>query len=71
MRFHLGTIGKWVEVLYGTRPVGHTRNFERKVWALQDAFEAHTVHSLDTAALMKAHWQILDLSTVLNDTFIL
>ncbi|MBC7476619.1 MAG: circularly permuted type 2 ATP-grasp protein [Pseudorhodobacter sp.] len=71
VRFHLGILGKWVDVLHGTRSVGQMRDFERKVRALQDAFEAHTVYTLDTAALLKAHWQILDLSTVLNDTFIL
>ncbi len=71
VRFHLGIMGKWVEVLYGTRPEDQTRRFERKVAALQDAFKAHTVYTLDTPALMKAHWQILDLSTVLNATFIL
>ena len=46
-------------------------DFDLAEEAMQDAFEAHTVYTLDTAALMKAHWQILDLSTVLNDTFIL
>ncbi|MBC7736263.1 MAG: alpha-E domain-containing protein, partial [Candidatus Saccharibacteria bacterium] len=71
VRFHLAILGKWVEVLYGTRPENQTRKFERKVVALQEAFKAHTVYTLDTQALMKAHWQILDLSTVLNATFIL
>ena len=71
VRFHLGILGKWVEALNGTRPEGQTREIEEKVWALQDAFEKHTVYSLDTKALTTAHWQILDLSGVLNDTFIL
>lgn len=71
VRFHLGIVGKWAEVLNGTRPEGQTRDFERRVRGLQDAFGAHTVYSLDTKALTRAYWQILDLSTALNATFIL
>ena len=71
IRFHLGVLGKWVEVLHGTRPPGQLAEFDHKVMALQDQFAAHTVYTLDTAALRRAHWQILDLSTVLTATFML
>jgi uncharacterized alpha-E superfamily protein len=69
VRFHLGVLGKWVDTLGSSRPTGQMKQFEQKVWSLQDAFEAHTVYTLDTAALRKAHWQILDLSTALTATF--
>lgn len=69
VRFHLGILGKWVDALGGIRPAGQMQDFEDKVRVLQDAFEAHTVYTLDTSALRKAHWQILDLSTALTATF--
>ena len=71
VRFNLGVLGKWVDTLGTTRPAGQMRAFEQQVSAMQDAFAVHSVDTLDTAALRRAHSQILDLSTALTATFML
>ena len=44
-------------------------DFDRKIMGLQTAIAVHSVRSLDTAALLVARQQILDLSTALHAAF--
>ena len=71
VRFHLGILAKWVDTLSNTRPDGQMLHFDQRVRSVLDTVQAHTVYSLDTAALRVLHWQLLDLSTSLTATFML
>lgn len=70
VRFHLDTIRKRVADLSLACAQGQMTGFERQVLTLQTSVAVHTVQSLDTAALLRTHDQILDLSTALNAAFL-
>lgn len=68
--FHLAVIRKRVADLSGGRTQGQMSDFERKVLALETSVALHSVQTLDTAALLATHAEILDLSNALNAAFL-
>ncbi|MDP1669682.1 circularly permuted type 2 ATP-grasp protein [Phaeovulum sp.] len=69
LRFHLEVIGKRVHDLRGSEPDTSIQALEAKVSALRGSIAAHSVLTLDTAALIVAQRQTLDLTAALHAAF--
>ena len=64
-------IRKRVDSLAAQRPETRLSDFDRKVLELDTRLALFTVETLDPAALRTLHMDLLDLSVVLHDTFLL